>query len=103
LFAEAENNIDSLSKMLLHNQFWFGQKSIKKIKFYDEIIYVGLHKVNNIVSIYKSDDEHHKKYVFDLIVEDWANDDRPFVDSIRNDECIKLIKELSNTNKKNEW
>jgi hypothetical protein len=59
--------------------------------------------VNNIVSIYKSDDEHYKKYVFDLIVEDWANDDKPFVDSIRNDECIKFIKELSNTNKKNEW
>ena len=103
LFAEAEISIDSLSKMLLHNQFWFGQKSVKKIKFYDEIIYVGLHKVNNIVSIYKSDVEHYKKYVFDIIIEDWANDDKPFDDSIINDECIKLIKELSNTNKKNEW
>jgi hypothetical protein len=95
IFAEAESSLDSLSKMLLHNQFWFGQKSVKKIKFYDEIIYAGLHKVNNIASIFKSDDEHHKKYIFDLIVEDWANDDKPFSQPEMNEGLVEFLLKLN--------
>ena len=33
LFSEAEDKIDDLSKLILHNQFWFGQTNVKKILF----------------------------------------------------------------------
>ena len=97
LFSEVESNLDSLTKMLLHNQFWFGQYSVKKIKFYDEMILVGLHKKHQIVSVFKTTNDTYSKFIFDLLIDGWANDEKPFDDQKKNTECIKLIKELSET------
>jgi hypothetical protein len=64
LFSEADQLLDGLSNMLLHNQFWFGQSHVKKVMFYNHILYIGFHKAENIISFFVNQDGL-KKFLYD--------------------------------------
>jgi hypothetical protein len=93
LFLEADNMLDELSKMLLHNQFWFGQSNVKKVLFNKHVVYLGFHKVGNIVSIF-IDQEGWKKYLYDSKVNSWLDSSIPFDNDLMNSELANLSKEL---------
>ena len=93
LFAEAENSIDSLSKMLLHNQFWFGQLHVKKALFYNHVVYIGFHKAGNISSFFL-DHGGWKKYLYDSELNTWSDSSMPFDNDLMNAELANLSKKL---------
>lgn len=93
LFSEADHFLDELSKMLLHNQFWFGQSQVKKVMFYNHIVYIGFHKVGNIVSFFV-DHEGWKKYLYYSDLNIWLDSSMPFDNDLMNTELANLSKEL---------
>jgi hypothetical protein len=93
LFSEADHLLDELSKMLLHNQFWFGQSNVKKVLFYKQIVYIGFHKVGNIMSFFV-DQEGWKKYLFDSDLNIWIESSTPFDNDLINVQLANLSKEL---------
>jgi hypothetical protein len=90
LFSEVEDKLDDLSKLILHNQFWFGQTNVKKIFFYNMELYVGLHRNSKIISVFLKK-EIWDKYVFDIVLKDWINLNKPFDDNQLQNELIKFI------------
>ena len=98
LFAEAESSLDSLTRMLLHNQFWFGQSAVKKVKFHNEIIYIGIHKLLKFVSVIQSFEDKCNKHIYDLPKDEWANGEKPFEEDKLNDDCQVLIKNIAEMN-----
>jgi hypothetical protein len=93
LFSEADHLLDELSKMLLHNQFWFGQSNVKKVLFYKQVVYIGFHKVGNIVSFFV-DQEGWKKYLYDSELNTWLGSSLPFDNDLITEQLANLSKEL---------
>jgi hypothetical protein len=94
LFSETENKLDELTKILLHNQFWFGQTNVKRIRFYNQDLYVGLHRAGSIISVFKEVDSW-QKYLYDFVLDEWLNSSMPFDSPDLNNELTSLIKELN--------
>ncbi len=95
LFSEAENNLDELSKLMLHNQFWFSQTDVRRIKFYKDILYTGFHKDHNIISLFR-DQDGWEKFVFEITNNNWRNGLSPLYKENKLNELEKLIAELNN-------
>ncbi|MCU0406022.1 MAG: hypothetical protein MUE91_03850 [Ignavibacteriaceae bacterium] len=93
LFSEADHLLDELSKMLLHNQFWFGQSNVKKVLFYKRVVFIGFHKVGNIVSFFV-DQDGWKKYLYESDLNTWLESSMPFDNDLLNTELANLSKEL---------
>lgn len=93
LFSDADQLLDELSKLLLHNQFWFGQSHVKKVIFYNHVVYIGFHKAGNISSFFL-DHEGWKKYLYDSNLNSWLDSSMPFDDDLMNAELANLSKEL---------
>jgi hypothetical protein len=98
LFSDAENSLDAMTKLLLHNQFWFGQIVIKKVRLHNEIIYIGLHKMLKLVSVFEMIRGVYKKHIYNLTNGLWDNEDKPFNHEKYDNDCEVLIRELVNSN-----
>ena len=95
LFTEDKVKIDDLTKILLLNQFWFGQNCVIKVRFFYNDIFVCMHKDKNIFSILTKS-ENWNKFVFDIRSDIWIDNKTPFDNNEMNVEVKILIKRLSN-------
>lgn len=98
LFSELEDKLDDLTKLLLHNQFWFGQTNVKKIFFYKSSLYIGLHGAGNIISVFLKKDKW-EKFVYDFVLNQWVNSLKPFDDEILLNQLTEFIVTLNLTYK----
>jgi hypothetical protein len=96
LFKELEDKLDDLTKLLLHNQFWFGQTHVKKILIYDFMLYIGLHGAGSTISFFVQKDKW-EKFVFDIVLNEWMNSLKPFEDEILLNKLTEFIKTLNLT------
>jgi hypothetical protein len=93
LFSEADHRLDELSRMLLHNQIWFGQSNVKKVMFHKHVVYIGFHKTRNFVSIFINRGGW-KKYLYDYKLNSWLDFSKPFDNDLMNSELTDLSNEL---------
>lgn len=93
LFSDLEDKLDELTKLLLHNQFWFGQTQVKKIFFYGDDLYIGFYADRNFISIYKKNEKWHK-YIFDTVINEWKDLNTPFDQYELNKKLVSIIKQL---------